>query len=157
ATSFSYYLYQSFYTPNALVEGKGPAYLKIHKGADFREVSDSLYHGGIINDMVSFSFVAKLMDYQENVKPGRYEIKPRMTNMQLIRLLRSGQQRPVNLTFNNIRTKEDLAEKITKDLEISEDEFYRLLTDSTNVAKFGFDSESIIGMFIPNTYEVYWN
>lgn len=156
-TSFSYYLYQSFYTPNALVEREQPAYLKIHKGAGFREVSDSLYLDGIINDMVSFSFVAKLMDYQENIKPGRYEIKPRMTNMQLVRLLRSGQQAPINLTFNNVRTKEDLAEKITKDLEISQEEFLGLLTDSTNVAKFGFEEESIMGMFIPNTYEVYWN
>src|SRR5690554_883395 len=111
-TSFSYYLYQAFYTPNALVERENSVYLKIHKGADFRQVSDSLYHGGIINDMVSFSFVAKLMQYQENIKPGRYEIKPRMTNMQLVRLLRSGQQAPVNLTFNNIRTKEEIAEKI---------------------------------------------
>src|SRR5690554_3951927 len=116
-TSFSYYLYQAFYTPNAMVEREESAYLKIHKDADFREVSDSLYHGGIINDMLTFSCVAKLMKYQENINPGRYEIKPRMTNIQLVRLLRSGQQAPINLTFNNVRTKEDLAEKITKELE----------------------------------------
>src|SRR5690606_15264668 len=57
----------------------------------------------------------------------------------------------------NIRTKEDLAEKITRELEISQEEFYDLLTDSIQVAKFGFEPESIVGMFIPNTYEVYWN
>ncbi|HLT08703.1 MAG TPA: endolytic transglycosylase MltG [Cyclobacteriaceae bacterium] len=156
-TSFSYYFYQAFYTPNALVEEESTAYLKIPRGASFRQVSDSLYHNGIVNDMVTFSLVAKLMDYQENVKPGRYEIQPRMTNMQLVRALRSGRQTPLNITFNNIRTKEDLADRITRNLEIDADAFYSLLTDSAYVKKFGFSEESIMGMFIPNTYEVYWN
>ena len=65
----------------------------------------------ILNDAVSFGFVAKVLDYQELVKPGLYSIKPRMTNLQLVRLLRSGDQTPIRITFNNVRTKEDLAEK----------------------------------------------
>jgi UPF0755 protein len=156
-TSLSYYLYQAFYTPNVLVEEDEPAYLKISRDASFREVSDSLYQNKIVQDMVSFSFVAKLMDYQDNVKPGRYEISPDMTNAQLVRALRSGRQSPLNLTFNNIRTKEDLAEKITRNLEISREDFYALLTDTTHIRKFGFEPDNIMGMFIPNTYEVYWN
>lgn len=156
-TSFTYYFYQAFYTPNVLVEQEGPSYLKIPQDATFRQVSDSLFHNNVVNDMVSFSLVAKLMDYQENIKPGRYEIRPRMTNMQLVRALRSGQQSPINLTFNNIRTKEDLAERITRNLEISPESFYTLLTDSSYIGKFGFEQETIMGMFIPNTYEVYWN
>lgn len=156
-TSFSYYFYQAFYTPNVLVEDERPSYVKIPQGATFRNVSDSLFHNEIVNDMVSFSLVAKLMDYQENVKPGRYEIQPGMTNMQLVRALRSGQQAPLNLTFNNIRTKEDLAERITRNLEISPESFYELLADSAYIEKFGFNGETIMGMFVPNTYEVYWN
>lgn len=156
-TSFTYYFYQAFYTPNVLVEEEGPSYLKIPQGAAFRQVSDSLFQNNIVNDMVSFSLVAKLMDYQENIKPGRYEIRPRMTNMQLVRALRSGQQSPINLTFNNIRTREELAERITRNLEISPESFYTLLTDSSYIGKFGFKQETIMGMFIPNTYEVYWN
>ena len=156
-TSFSYYFYQAFYTPNVLVEEETPSYIKIPKGATFRQVSDSLFQQGLVNDMVTFSLVAKLMDYQENVKPGRYEIRPRMTNTQLVRALRSGQQAPLNITFNNIRTKEDLAGRITRNLEIDSASFYRLLTDSSYIEKFGFSDETIMGMFIPNTYEVYWN
>src|SRR5690606_24945749 len=147
-TSFSYYLYQSFFTPNAHAEGEKPTYLHIAKGASFRQVSDSLFHKGIVNDMVSFSFVAKLMDYQENVKPGRYEIHPLMTNPQLVRLLRSGRQTPINITFNNVRTKEDLAQRITRNLEMTEQEFYSVLTDSIHIGKFGFNGETIMGMFI---------
>ena len=156
-TSFIFYFYQAFYTPNVLAEEESPAYLHIPRDANFRQVSDSLFQTGIVNDMVSFSLVAKLMDYQENVKPGRYEIKPRMTNMQLVRALRSGRQSPLNITFNNIRTKEDLAGRITRNLEIDSASFYNLLTDTAYVEKFGFNAETIMGMFIPNTYEVYWN
>lgn len=156
-TSFFFYFYQAFYTPNVLVEEESPAYLHISRDANFRQVSDSLFHKGIVNDMVSFSLVAKLMDYQESVKPGRYEIKPRMTNTELVRALRSGRQTPLNITFNNIRTKEDLAERITRNLEIDASAFYSLLTDSVHIEKFGFEAHNIMGMFIPNTYEVYWN
>src|SRR5690554_323568 len=156
-TSFSYYLYQSFFTPNVHAEGESSTYLEISKGGGFRQVSDSLFHNGIVNDMVSFSFVAKLMGYQDNVKPGRYEIQPLMTNPQLVRLLRSGRQAPINLTFNNVRTKEDLAQKITRNLEMNEQDFYAILTDSVYIKKFGFNNQTIMGMFIPNTYEVYWN
>src|SRR5690606_31296122 len=80
-----------------------------------------------------------------------------MTNTQLVRALRSGRQTPLNLTFNNIRTKEELAERISKSLELSNESFYALLTDSSNIRKFGFEEETIMSMFIPNTYEVYWD
>lgn len=156
-TSFSYYLYQAFYTPNTLVEKDAPAYLLIPENASFRQVADSLFQREIVKDMVSFSFVAKLMNYQESVKPGRYEIKPLMSNMQLVRALRSSRQAPINLTFNNIRTRDDLSEKITRNLEITDESFYALLTDSVYISKFGFNDLTIMAMFIPNTYEVYWN
>src|SRR5690606_8174118 len=105
----------------------------------------------------SFSLVAKLMDYQESVKPGRYEIKPRMTNTELVRALRSARQSPLNITFNNIRTKADLAGRITRNLEIDSASSYNLLTDSAYVEKVGFNAETIMGMFVPNTYGVYGN
>ena len=58
----------------------------------------------------------------------------------------------MRLTFNNVRTKEDLAEKITSNIELTEQQFYELLVDSVNIRKFGFNEETIMGMFIPNTY-----
>jgi UPF0755 protein len=156
-TSLSYYLYQALYTTNILVEEEKTSYLLIPEGATFRQVSDSLYQNRLVQDMVSFSFVAKLMDYQENIKPGRYAIASGLSNVELVRALRSGNQAPIHVTFNNIRTKEDLAEKITANLEIQQEAFYSLLTDSTFISKFGFGSETILSMFIPNTYQVFWN
>lgn len=156
-TSLSFYFYQAFFSPNALVDKEEPYVLKIPSNATFQQVSDSLYLNEIINDLITFSFVAKVLKYQEAVKPGLYTIPVKMNNLNLVRLLRSGNQTPVKITFNNVRTKEDLAEKITRNLEINENQFMKLVMDSVYIRKFGFEEESIISMFIPNTYEVWWN
>lgn len=156
-STLSFYFYQAFYSPNALIDKEEPYLLKIPSNANFQMVVDSLYGKGVVNDLVSFSFVSKALKYQESVKSGLYTIPPKTNNLDLVRLLRSGNQTPVRITFNNVRTKEDLAEKITRNLEISPALFLDLLTDSVNIRKFGFEEETIMAMFIPNTYEVWWN
>ncbi|MGY6743387.1 MAG: endolytic transglycosylase MltG [Cecembia sp.] len=156
-TSMSFYFYQAFFSPNALVDTEEPYQLKIPSNASFQQVADSLYQNGVINDLITFGFVAKVMDYQEAVKSGLYTIQPKTNNLNLVRLLRSGNQTPVRVTFNNVRTKEDLSEKITRNLEINENSFLALLTDSVYIMKFGFEAETIMSMFIPNTYELWWN
>ncbi|MCH7414463.1 endolytic transglycosylase MltG [Belliella sp. R4-6] len=156
-TSLSFYFYQAFFSPNTILEGEEPYMLEIPSNATFKNVSDSLYKDETIHDVITFSFVAKILGYQDNIKPGLYKINPRMSNLNVVKLLRSGNQTPVRLTFNNVRTKEDLAEKITNKIELTDDQFLNLLTDSVNIRKFGFEEETIMSMFIPNTYEVWWN
>lgn len=155
--SMSFYFYQVFYSPNVLTRVDQPQAFRIPSNATYQFVSNKLFEEELINDAVSFAFVAKILDYQELVKPGLYTLQPNMTNLELVRLLRSGNQTPVRITFNNVRTKEDLAEKITLNLEISEAQFLALIQDSVNIRKFGFEEETIMSMFIPNTYEVWWN
>lgn len=157
AISFSFYFYQVFYSPNTLIESDQNYTLKIGSNDVYKSVADKLYDDQVVNDLVSFGFVSKLLGYQESVKPGLYTITPKMTNLELVRLLRSGRQTPIRVTFNNVRTKEDLAEKITANMEISGDQFLELLQDSVYIRKFDFDEETIMGMFIPNTYELWWN
>ncbi|TDQ15218.1 UPF0755 protein [Algoriphagus boseongensis] len=157
AISLTFYFYQVFFSPNTLVEFDQPYILKIPTNSVFKNVVDQLYDDKVINDALSFSFVSKVLDYQEAVKPGLYKIEPKMSNLDLVRMLRSGDQIPVKVTFNNIRTKEDLAEKITANLEVTKDQFLNLLQDSVYIRKFDFDEETVISMFIPNTYELWWN
>lgn len=155
-SSFAFYAWQVVYSPNILVE-KDDRVLIIPEHATFDQVQDLLYDKEYVNDLVSFSFLARLMDYDKNIKPGRYELKSNMTNLQAIRLLRSGLQAPVNITFNNIRLKEDIAEKITKNIMIGEEEFNAALDSFVVANDDGFNEQNIIGMFIPNTYEVYYD
>jgi UPF0755 protein len=157
AISMSFYFYQVFFSPNILTETNQKYILKISSNAVFKTVADQLYEDRVITEMVSFSFVAKVLGYQEAVKPGLYILEPKMTNLQLVKKLRSGNQSPVNVTFNNVRTKEDLAERITANLEVSEEQFLALLQDSVYIRKFDFDEETVMSIFVPNTYEFWWN
>ncbi|WP_057937533.1 endolytic transglycosylase MltG [Algoriphagus resistens] len=155
--SMSFYFYQVFFSPNTLIESDQNYMLKIGSNDAYKTVANRLYDDKVVNDLVSFGFVSKILDYQESVKPGLYTITPKMTNLELVKLLRSGKQTPIRVTFNNVRTKEDLAEKITANMEISEDQFLNLIQDSVYIRKFDFNEETIMSMFIPNTYELWWN
>ncbi|MBN7811496.1 endolytic transglycosylase MltG [Algoriphagus sp. H41] len=155
--SLTFYFYQVFFSPNTLVESEQPYILKIPSNAVYKQVSDQLYKDKVINDALSFGFVAKALGYQEAVKPGLYRVEPKMSNLELVRMLRAGRQVPVKVTFNNVRTKEDLAEKITANLELSQEQFLDLIQDSVYIRKFDFEEETVMGMFIPNTYEFWWN
>ncbi|MGV3587630.1 MAG: endolytic transglycosylase MltG [Adhaeribacter sp.] len=154
--SFSYYAYQIVYTPN--VDTKGDrAYIRIPEGASFEQVMDSIDRKKVIIDKLSFRFMAKLMDYPELVKAGHYELKNNYTNYQLISDLRAGRQSPVKLTFTNIRVKKDLTRKLSEDLSATQTELDSLLSDEKYVQALGFDTTTVLTMFIPNTYELYWN
>lgn len=157
AISTSFYFYQVFFSPNVLIDSDTSYTLKIKSNSTFKTISDQLYNDRVINDMLSFSFVSKVLDYQGSIKPGLYVIKPKQTNLQLVRQLRSGNQSPIRVTFNNVRTKEDLAEKITANMEIDQSQFLSLVLDSVYIRKYDFNEETVMSMFVPNTYEVWWN
>ncbi len=154
-TGFVFYFYQVFFTENILVE-KGDQTILISEEMSFKDLQDVVYEQGIVNDMLSFSFVAKILDYQENMKPGLYLLEKDMTNLQAIRMLRAGIQTPTRVTFNNVRLKSDLASKITARLQADSTKFLSLLNNDSLISSYGFTDENIMSMFIPNTYEMYY-
>lgn len=154
-TTFAFYFYQLIKTPNILVEQSDRALL-IPYGATFKDVQNKLYDEEYVHDLVAFSFLAKLMDYDDNIKAGRYMLRRDMTNLAAIKLLRSGHQTPVNITFNNVRLQEELPEKLCNNIAADKDKFLALLQDTAVAKTYGFDQYTFISMFIPNTYEVYW-
>ena len=155
-TTFSFYGYQIVRTPNILVD-KNDRILLIPEGSDFSGVRDTLFKYNDVQDMVSFSFIAKLMDYDVSVKPGRYRLNKNMSNVAAIRLLRAGIQEPTYITFNTVRLKEDLATRITQNIEMTPADFLFTLDRYGKENKKGFDENTELCQFIPNTYEVYWN
>lgn len=158
AASFSLYVWQIFRTPNLNTErGAQDFYLLIPTGATYERVLDSLNAHQIIRDQTSFRFLAKLMKYPELVKAGRYRLRPDMANYDAIKLLRSGDQTPVRLTFNTIRLKSDLVHKVGTKFEFDSLAFARQLDDPKATEFYGFTPNTIMAMFLPNTYEVFWN
>lgn len=125
-------------------------------GMTFKQLQNKLADERVVNDLVSFSFLAKLKDLDTNLKPGMYQLEPDMTNVQLIHLLRSGAQTPVNLTFSNARLLNQLPKILTTNLEIDSADMANLLLADTTATYYGFTQQTFISMFIPNTYQVYW-
>lgn len=156
AATFTFYLWQVAKSPNLNVDGKKTFVLYIPKGAGYQTVLDSLNKHKIINDQVSFGFLSKWMEYRENVKYGRYEIPANAGNREILLKLKRGEQDPVKLTFNNVRLKEDLIRKIGSKMSFDSNELLTMLNDEATCQSYGFSTENIMCMFLPNTYFIYW-
>ena len=154
-TTCTVYIYQMLYSPNFLINSK-EKFIIINEKTEFNELINSLERDTIINDILSFSVLSKIMEYQENIKEGAYKVKTNMSNYDMITMLRSGNQTPINITFSYARKIDDLAEKVTKKLKMSDDDLLSYLYD--NIKEYNdFNKLDIISIFLPDTYEVYWN
>lgn len=100
---------------------------------------------------------ATLLHYARNVRPGRYEVAPGKSTLQLVRDLRNGRQAPVRLTIPNVRTMNDLAARLGRQLEADSAEWAASFADSAFCSQFGCDTATLACLFLPNTYEVFWN
>lgn len=154
-SSFAFYAYQVVYAANLNVE-KEDSFFYIPTGSDFKDVQKLMKNQRITGNLVAFSFLSKLMDYDKAVKPGRYLIKKDMNNLEAIRMLRAGEQTPTRISFTAAKKVNDLAKPIAVNIELTESQVNDFLTDSSRMIQFGFIPETYISMFIPNTYEVYW-
>jgi UPF0755 protein len=152
----AYLLYKSIFGPEILGEKPGKV-LIIPTGASYEQVMDSLKTKITISHPALFDFIAKKKKYPSLIKPGRYVIDRDLSYNTLINILRSGRQSPVQITFSNIRTLNQLAGKIGHQIEADSTEIIRFLENESNYTSDGFKKETIIAVFIPNTYEIYRN
>lgn len=156
-TITGYLGYRMIYKPNVWLNGQPSASFNIKSGSTWDDVKQMLYKNGTIIHRESFEQLAVIMKYPGHIKSGHYILKEGMSNKRIITKLRSKQQDPVKLVFNNIRIKEELAGHIAEQIETDSVTLLKLLMDADYLKKFGFTSDNIISMFIPNTYEVYWD
>jgi len=132
-------------------------YLYIHTGADFNAVYKTIKDEHIVKDTLSFLWAADNMNYKTRVKPGRYHLKEGMGNRRLINMLASATQEPVSISIHNLRLKEQFAGFVAKKLEPDSATLLRYLDSANYVKQFGFTTEDFYTMFLPNTYQLYWN
>ncbi len=154
---FGVLIYKQIYTPNFLTGDKTSEYLLIPTGSNFEDVIRIMDQNNLLLNEKSFRWTSHQLKYDLNVKPGRYLVKKGMTNKDVVTLLKSGRQSPLNIIFNNIRTKQQLAQIISEQLEAPKQSIINLLNDVDYTKRLGFTPENILAMFIPNTYEFYWN
>ncbi|MDT8417663.1 MAG: endolytic transglycosylase MltG [Lutibacter sp.] len=144
-------LYNKIFGSNTVQNG----FLYIPTDSDFEEVENLARP--FLKRVKPFVWVAKKLNYQEAVKPGKYKISKGMSNFELARMLRSGKQTTVNLSFNNQDTFEKLAGRISQQIEADSISLLKAFTDTVFYKEAGFKLETAIGMYIPNSYEFYWN
>ncbi len=138
--------------------GKLPEHhLFIRGGDSYEMVLDKLKSGGFIFSRLSFDLLAKSAGYPGMVKPGRYRITPLMSNYAMVKMLRNGNQDPVRLVINKLRTKEDFVQFLAGNLEADTVELRQLLQSDTFLSRFGLDSNKALCGIIPDTYEFWWN
>lgn len=151
-TGINYYL--KYFKPN--VTGNKD-YLYIPTGSDFKDVYSIISSENMVKDTLSFLNAAQNMDYPVKVKAGRYRLTKDMSNRSLINMLKAGNQEPVKISFQNVRLKHTLAGMISKKIESDSASISQLLDSAAFVEKYGFNTDNVYTMFIPNSYEVYWN
>jgi UPF0755 protein len=132
------------------------AYIYIDGEKEYEDVIAQLKKAGLPSEQL-FRILAERMKYPGNVKTGRYAVEKGSTMPDVIRMLRAGNQTPVKLTFNNVRTKEELAGRVSRQLMMDSTLLVGALNDPATIGELGFDTYTLSALFIPNTYEIYWD
>ena len=157
AMAFGYWLYRSVMSPNVQTAGGKDVELFIPTGSDYNQVKTILADAQFIINEKSFDWVANKKELPDNIHPGRYIVKDGMSNNQLVNMLRGGLQSPVKVTFNNIRNVDMLAGRIASQIEADSASISNLLHNQEHINQLGFNSYTIPALFLPDTYEFYWN
>ncbi len=125
-------------------------------GADFEQVMDTLRKHEVLKSEASFKKTAEALKYK-TIRIGKYDISDCRTNLDLVRLLRRGQHYPVKFTFNNVRTVDQFVERVGHKFFFEPEELSALLHDRSYMQKYGLSDTTAVCLFIPNTYEIYYD
>lgn len=151
------YLYAHISAPALKKVNDESIFIYIQTRASFEDVYIQLkdYYG--LGRPQLFRQLSYKMNFHNTVNPGRYRLDGSMDMIDLIRLLRSGNQTPVNVTFNNIRFANQLAGRVSKQIEADSTELIALMQNAVYLAQFGITPKQLPAIMIPNTYEFFWN
>jgi len=145
-----YYFFTSF------SEKQETSYIYI----DNDDTPDSVYHKlqpvAHRHSLAAFSLLSRHLNYGKHMHPGRYAVKPGVSSVQLFRSIKNGQQAPLRLTIPEARTMERLSALLGDKLMIDSTELADCLLDSAFCSRYGYTTQTIPSLFVPDTYEVYW-
>lgn len=145
---------KAIFNPN--IKGSDNKVIYIPTDAGYDDVKAILLENDVLINHSTFEMVAGIMKYKDNIRPGKYILKPGYNNRQIITKLRSGNQDAQDIVINNIRLLNDLAGKVSRYLESDSIAFLNYLSDPNTANSLGFNQDNFLTMFIPNTYEMFW-
>ena len=150
---FAYFVYNAMLKPNTAFNNE-TAYIYVPTNATYAEVREQLEP--LLKDIDSFDALAVQKKYTTNIKAGRFPIKKGMSNNDIINSIRSNNL-PIKLSFNNQERIEDLAGRIAQQIEPDSLSLLKAITDSTFLKEKNFTKQTVLNMYVPNTYEFFWN
>lgn len=147
--------YYTIFQKTNVNEGGGT--FQIYNDYSYEDMIKAIDTCGALINTKHFIQAAKSMKLEEGFKDGNYVIKAGMNNKAIVRMLQHGWQTPIYITLSGyIRSYESLASKFGAQLEADSAAFASILLSENTMSEYGFKKETFLGMFIPNTYEVYW-
>ncbi|MFO7613232.1 MAG: endolytic transglycosylase MltG [Bacteroidales bacterium] len=149
-------LFQAVMKPNVWTPDGESTSVYIPEGSAYDDVKQIFYSQGLIINRRTFEWMADRKGYPDLVKPGHYVIDPRMNNNDLVNLLRSGAQTPVRVVFNNIRTLEELAGRISMQIDEDSVSLLECWRNREFLQTLELQPALVPVIFIPNTYELWW-
>ncbi len=153
AAYFAYFVYNAMLKPNTAFNNER-AYVYIPTNSSYNDVREQLKP--LLKDIDMFDALAKRKQYVTNVKAGRYIIKKGMSNNDIINSIRS-KNIPINVSFNNQETIEKLAIRVSSQIEADSLALVQAMFDESFLTKNKFNKATALGMYIPNSYEFFWN
>lgn len=153
----SYVFYKRTYAPVSIPGSQNTYFFYVPTGLHMKDLIIKLQKEEIIKDTTAFRWLAKKKNLNSHLNAGRYLLKRGMDQNKLINLIRSGKQEPVSLVFNSLRTIEQLAGVVSKQIEADSLSIISLLKDEDFLSENGWNSRTLPALFIPNTYQFYWN
>lgn len=147
------HIYYYFFAPPFQI--KETAYIYIDRDDDVDSVYHKIAETGNPKQMHGFESLVRYQGY--TLKTGRYAIKPTDNMRYLHRRLSMGYQTPIKLTIGSVRTLDRMARNVSRQLMIDSTEVATLLNDTAYIREIGYTKETLPALFIPNTYEVYWD
>jgi UPF0755 protein len=153
ASYFAYYVYKTMMDANTSFNND-TAYVYIATNSTYQEVKEQLQP--LLKDIKTFDALAKQKKYVTNVKAGRFAITKGMNNNDIINSIRS-KNLPIKLSFNNQESLKKLAGRVSIQIEADSVSLLNAMKDTSFLAQNGFNEATALGMYLPNSYEFFWN
>jgi len=152
-----YLAYRSIYQSNVDLGDKKSQIIYIPTGSTFDDVLRILNQNNILKNRSTFEWLCEKKHYKNAVMPGKYRVLGKMSNNALVNLLRAGIQEPININFNGLHTVNDLLVRVGRRLEADSLSLLQASHDNAYLSKYGFNPDNVQAMFIPDTYQFFWN
>lgn len=138
--------------------GEEDIYFPISSGVtSLAELSESLDSRLDVTSLFGFRLAAKIVNLEERIYPGLYHLKNGMSSKDLVLLFRSGRRETLDVTIKFARHYEDVLRLVSEKIEAPYNDLYALCNDRTFMDSLGFNKANVVCLFVPDTYEFYWN